>query len=74
MWLWCRPTAAALIRPLAGEFKYAADTALKKKNRKKSRKKETDPTWTQICFSLFQFQMFVFSQFPLEVTTENDLI
>ena len=29
LWLWCRPAAAALIRPLAWELPYAADAALK---------------------------------------------
>ena len=29
--LWCRPAAAALIRPLAWEIPYAAGAALKKK-------------------------------------------
>ena len=28
LWLWCRPAAAALIRPLAWEFSYASGTAL----------------------------------------------
>ena len=30
LWLWRRPAAAALIRPLAWELPYAADAALKK--------------------------------------------
>ena len=34
LWLWCRPTAVALIRPLAWEPPYAVGTTLKsKKNR-----------------------------------------
>ena len=28
LWLWCRPTATALIGPLAGEFPYAKGAAL----------------------------------------------
>ena len=32
LWLWCRPAAAALIRPLAWELPYAAGVALKSKN------------------------------------------
>ena len=30
LWLWCRPAAAALIRPLAWELPYAVGAALKK--------------------------------------------
>ena len=37
LWLWCRPAAAALIRPLACELPYAAGAALKGK--KKQNKK-----------------------------------
>ena len=46
LWLWCRPAAVALIRPLAWEPPYAVDVALKtqkdqkKKKKKKKRKKE----------------------------------
>ena len=37
-WLWCRPGAIALIRPLAWEPQYAASAALKgKKERKEGR-------------------------------------
>ena len=32
LWLWCRPSATALIRPLAWELPYAAGVALKRKN------------------------------------------
>ena len=31
LWLWCRPSAVALIQPLAWELPYATDVALKKK-------------------------------------------
>ena len=31
LWLWCRPAAAAPIRPLAWELQYAGGAALKKK-------------------------------------------
>ena len=34
LWLWCRPAAAAPIRPLAWELPYAAGAALKKKKKK----------------------------------------
>ena len=30
LWLWCRLSAAALIRPLTWKFPYAADAALKR--------------------------------------------
>ena len=33
LWLWCRPAAAALIRPLAWEPLYATGAALKKRGR-----------------------------------------
>ena len=34
LWLWCRPAAAALLRPLAGETSYAAPVGLKRKFKK----------------------------------------
>jgi len=34
LWLWCRLAAAALIRPLAWELRYATGTALKSKKKK----------------------------------------
>ena len=40
LWLWCRPEAAALIRPLAWELPYAVGAALKKAKRPKKEKKE----------------------------------
>ncbi|RKM63566.1 hypothetical protein C0215_19860 [Clostridioides difficile] len=33
LWLWCRPVAIALIRPLAWEPPYAMGGALKKQNK-----------------------------------------
>jgi len=36
LWLWCRPEATALIRPLAWEPPYAAGVALKREKKKKS--------------------------------------
>ena len=36
-WLWCRPAAAALIRPLAWEPPYAASVALRKTKKKEKR-------------------------------------
>jgi len=42
LWLWCRPAAAAPIRPLAWELPSALGAALEKakKQKKKKRKKE----------------------------------
>jgi len=37
LWLWCRPSAAAVIRPLAWEPPDAAGTALKKTNDQKKK-------------------------------------
>ena len=36
--LWCKPAAAALIRPLAWELPYAACVALKRKKKKTGRR------------------------------------
>ena len=33
LWLWCRPAAAALIRPVAQELPYAMDTVVKKERK-----------------------------------------
>ena len=38
LWLWRRPVAAALIRPLAWELAYAAGAALEKTKRQKNKK------------------------------------
>ena len=40
LWLWGRPAATALIRPLAWEPPYAAGAALKRQEKKKKKKKE----------------------------------
>ena len=40
LWLWRRPAAMALIRPLAWEPPYAAGAALEKAKRKKKKKAE----------------------------------
>ena len=43
LWLWCRPAAAALIRPLAWEPPYAAGAAL---NRfKKTKQNQKNPAF-----------------------------
>ena len=36
LWLWCRPAAVALIRPLDWEPPYATDVALKSRKKKKA--------------------------------------
>ena len=41
LWLWCRPAAAAPIRPLAWEPPYAAEVA-QTNSKKKKKKKELD--------------------------------
>ena len=40
LWLWHRPEAIALIRPLAWEPPYAAGVTLKSKKKKKKKKKK----------------------------------
>ena len=39
LWLWCKPAATALIRPLAWEPPYAAGAALEKTKKRKDKKK-----------------------------------
>ena len=41
LWLWCKPAAAAPIRPLAWELPYPEDVALKRKENKKLQKTVT---------------------------------
>ena len=38
LWLWCRPAATALTRPLAWEPPYATGAALKRQKGKKKKK------------------------------------
>jgi len=40
LWLWCRPAATALIRPLAWEPPFATGVALKSKKEKKTERKK----------------------------------
>ena len=40
LWLWCRPAAAAPVRPPAWELPYATSTSLKSKKKKKKKKKK----------------------------------
>ena len=59
LWLWHRPAAVALIQPLAWEFPYATDKALKKRP-KKEKKAQLGPgcgipcrqTYAELGFSL----------------------
>ena len=39
LWLWCRPAAVALIRPLAWEPPHAAGAAILRQKRPKKKKK-----------------------------------
>ena len=41
LWLWHRPAATALLRPLAWESPYAMGVALEKAKRQKKKKKRT---------------------------------
>ena len=41
LWLWCRPAAVVLIRPLAWESPYAAGAALKRQKKTKQNKTES---------------------------------
>ena len=45
LWLWHRPVAAALIRPLAWEPPYAVGAALEKKGKKDKKKKKKKPNY-----------------------------
>ena len=72
LWLWRRPVATALIRPLAWEPPYAAGVALEKAKRPKKKKKKFYRdlkillkimfTWEVICSmnSCFLFYFFIF--------------
>ena len=42
LWLWCRPAATALIRPLAWEPPYAVSADLKKDKRKPTLPREVE--------------------------------
>ena len=55
LWLWYRPSTAALIWSLAWEFPYAAGSALKskrKRKKKEKRKKEKVPVLSDTCIIL----------------------
>ena len=42
LWLWCRPAAVALIRPLAWELLYAKGAALKRQKGQKKKKESSE--------------------------------
>ena len=44
LWLWCRPEATALIRPLAWESPNATGAALKRQNKTKKQASKEQPT------------------------------
>ena len=48
LWLWRRPAAVALIRPLAWERPYAAGTALKKSKKKIFPQRDTNQAFPPI--------------------------
>ena len=52
LWLWRRPAAVSLIRPLAWEPPYGLGEALKKSKKKKSKKKEHIYISNNVCFSV----------------------
>ena len=51
LWLWSRPTAAALIRPLSWEPPYAVGAALEKDKKTKKKKKNLAVHGLCSCFS-----------------------
>ena len=55
LWLWCRPTAAALVRPLTWEPPYAVSVALKGQETKTKTKQQQNPKKLKILS--FSFRM-----------------
>ena len=49
LWLWCRPAATAMIRPLAWEPPYVTSEALKDKKKKKEKKKNKPESGKNFC-------------------------
>ena len=52
LWLWCRPAATALIRPLAWKPPYATGAALKREKEKKKKEKQQKQQQTFIFYNL----------------------
>ena len=60
LWLWHRPAATDLIRPLAWEPPYATNAALEKTKKKKKKKAEIRNIWVNIkYFLLISFKYIV---------------
>ena len=72
LWLWCRPVATALIRPLAGESPYAAKAALENAKRQKKKLNIFLVTNNAIhtCKSLYTY---VFTHFIMHIHTYTRL-
>ena len=64
LWLWCRPAAAARIRPLAWEPPYAASAALKRQKDKKKKKKRKEYNVCLMCLALRKWSRYLHA-FPL---------
>ena len=65
LWLWCRPVATALIRPLAWEPPYATGAALEKGKKTKKKKKEL----LTLCSPLLEIHIII-SRFNLKINPE----
>ena len=64
LWLWCRPAATAVIRPLVWEPPYAAGVALKRQNTKQKQKQKKERIGI---ISFFFFAFFFCLLFPRHV-------
>ena len=61
LWLWCRPVATALTKPLAWEPPYAASAALKRQKKKTPPpKKKKNPAGWMGCLLAIQNESFIF--------------
>ena len=49
LWLWCRPSATALIRHVAWEPPHAVGAALEKAERQKTKQQQQKPNWSCSC-------------------------
>ena len=52
LWLWCRPSATALSRPLVWEPPYAAGAALKRQKTKKKEREQNLPPGALVPFQI----------------------
>ena len=63
LWLWCRPAATALIRPLAWEPPYAEGAGLGKAKKKEDKKQTNKQTKKQLLvFMLHHYKFLVFKR------------